>query len=259
MNSLSVVIPAFNEEGNIEASVRDALSVGERVCPGHDALEVIVMNDASTDRTGQILLGLQQGEPRLRVLTRRQNRGIEASIRHLYAVATKEWIFLNSADRQWPMECLVSMAHRACQGADLVVGIRQDKRAVYSAYRRILSLGYEWVVRALGAPVGDPGSIKLGRAEALRVPIASRGVFAEGERLVRAARQGYRVVECPVEFHSRRAGKATGARSKVVVRAALDVVRTTSSLVLGWPSASPPLPAPLDDGDEERDGPVRVA
>jgi glycosyltransferase involved in cell wall biosynthesis len=255
MSSLSIVIPAFNEEGNIEASVTDALAVGARVCPRRDSLEVIVMNDASTDRTGELLERLQQDEPRLRVLTRHENRGIEASIRRLYAAATKEWIFLNSADRQWPMECLVGMAARAEEGADLVVGIRQDKRAVYSAYRQVLSHGYEWVVRALGAPVGDPGSIKLGRAEALRVPIASRGVFAEGERLVRAARQGYRVVECPVEFHSRRAGKATGARPKVVFLAALDVVRTASSLVLGWPGASVPE-GEQDDADR---GPFTAA
>jgi hypothetical protein len=121
-------------------------------------------------------------------------------------------------------------------GADLVVGVREDKRAVYTPYRRVVSYGYEAIVRLLGSPVGDPGSIKLGRAAALRVPITSRGVFAEGERLIRATRAGYRIIGCPVPFHPRQSGKATGARTDVVARALLDAARVSASLTLGWPS-----------------------
>jgi hypothetical protein len=60
-------------------------------------------------------------------------------------------------------------------------------------------------------------------------------VFAEGERVIRAARGGARVVEVPVEFHRRGAGKATGARRDVVARAMVDAVRVAASLAIGWP------------------------
>lgn len=243
MRSLSIVVPAWNEAASIEASVRDALEVGGRVAP---ALEVVVCDDASTDETGAILDRLAAEDARVRVIHRRVNRGIEASIRALYATARHEWIFLNSADRQWPMDCLLILAEEAAAGADLVVGVRRDKRAVYTPYRRLLSRGYEGVVRALGSPAGDPGSIKLGRAEVLRVPIASRGVFAEGERLIRAARAGWRVAEREVPFTRRRAGKATGARPRVVARALVDVARTAASLLAGWPPPSPPERDPDD-------------
>jgi glycosyltransferase involved in cell wall biosynthesis len=233
MKSLSIVVPAFNEEESIALVVRDALAVGSAVA---DELEVLVCNDASRDRTGQILDGMALAEPRLRVLHHAQNGGIEASIRDLYREASREWVFLISADRQWPMDCLLTMVDCARDGgADLVVGVRSDKRAVYTAYRRVVSYGYEAIVRFLGSPVGDPGSIKLGRAEVLRVPVASRGVFADGERLIRAARAGYKVVGCPVPFHPRQTGKATGARTDVVARALLDAARVTSSLTFGWP------------------------
>ena len=232
IETLSIVVPAFNEAGNIEATVADALRVASATAP---TVEIVVCNDGSTDDTGAMLDRLAAREPRLRVVHRARNRGIEASIRALYRLARHDWIFLNSADRQWPMEVLAPMAEAARAGADLVLGVRHNKRDVYTPYRRALSWGYERIVRVLGGPGADPGSIKLGRRELLDVPVVALGVFAEGERIIRAARRGARVVEVPVEFHRRRAGKATGARRDVVARAAVDAARVASSLLVGWP------------------------
>jgi glycosyltransferase involved in cell wall biosynthesis len=243
VNSLSIVIPAFNEAASIASVVAEAMREGAAAAP---VLEVVVCDDGSRDATGAVLAEI--ADPRVRVLTRRVNRGIEASIRSLYWAARHEWIFLISADRQWPMTSLHVLATHAAQtGADLVVGVRHAKREVYTPYRQVLSRGFEWIVKAMGSPVGDPGSIKLGRAEALRVPVSARGVFAEGERLIRAARAGWVVEGCPVAFERRRSGKATGAAPKVVMRALADTVRTGLSLATGWPPASPPGPIDVDE------------
>ena len=236
MRSLSIVVPAFNEAASIEQTVAEALAVGARVTT---ELEVIVCNDGSRDATGA--LARSTGDPRVRVLDRDANRGIEASMRALYANARHDWVFLMSADRQWPMTALLPMAAAAAQGADFVIGVRSNKREIYTRYRQLVSWGYERIVRALGAPGGDPGSIKLARRELLHAAVASRGVFAEGERVIRAARSGARVVEVPVEFLRRGAGKATGARRAVVTRALVDALRVASSLRLGWPR--PVLPS----------------
>lgn len=232
--SLSIVIPAFDEAASIAQTVADAFEVGRRVAA---ALEVIVCNDGSRDATATLAR-----EAGATVLDRPVNRGIEASMRALYAHARHDWVFLMSADRQWPMTSLVAMAEAAAAGADFVIGVRPNKREVYTRYRRVVSWGYERIVRALGAPGGDPGSIKLARRELLHAAVAARGVFAEGERVIRAARGGARVVEVPVEFHRRGAGKATGARRDVVTRALVDAVRVASSLALGWPRAETPEP-----------------
>jgi glycosyltransferase involved in cell wall biosynthesis len=237
--ALSIVIPAFNEAASIAASVRDALEVGARHA---EALEVIVCDDASRDDTAAILDGLAAEDRRVVVLHRARNAGIEASMRTLYAQARHAWVFLNSADRQWPMTALGPMAAAAEAGADFVIGVRSNKREIYTPYRRVISWSYERIVRALGAPGGDPGSIKLARRELLHRPVVARGVFAEGERVIRAARGGARVVEVPVEFHRRGAGKATGARRDVVVRALVDFGRVAASLGLGAPA--PELPTP---------------
>jgi glycosyltransferase involved in cell wall biosynthesis len=235
VNSLSIVIPAFNEAASIEQTIADALEVGARVTP---TLEVLICNDGSHDETASIVRSVS--DPRVRMLDRSVNRGIEASMRALYSRAIHEWVFLMSADRQWPMTALEPMAAAADAGADFVIGVRPNKREIYTPYRRVVSWGYERIVRALGAPGGDPGSIKLARRELLHAAVAARGVFAEGERVIRAARTGARVVEVPVEFHRRGAGKATGARRDVVTRALVDAVRVASSLVLGWPRPEVP-------------------
>ncbi|HET9988562.1 MAG TPA: glycosyltransferase family 2 protein, partial [Kofleriaceae bacterium] len=102
---MSIVIPAFDEAASIAQTIADALEVGARVT---DELEVIVCNDGSRDATGELARAAG-----VRVLDRPVNRGIEASMRALYAHARHDWIFLMSADRQWPMTALEPMAEAA--------------------------------------------------------------------------------------------------------------------------------------------------
>ena len=246
MRSLSILIPAYNECATIESVVTDALRVGAELCP---SIEVVVCDDGSSDGTGERLDDIAAQDARVRPLHRRVNRGIEASIRALYAAARHEFAFLISADGQWPMESLHPMAAEIEQGADLVVGTRDNKSSVYTPYRQLVSRGYERIARALGSPVGDPGSIKLGRTEAFRVPVAAVGVFSEAERLIRAARSGFRVAEVPVEFQPRVSGSATGAKPTVVLRALLDVLRASMSLLSGWPKPRSPECDVPENGD----------
>jgi glycosyltransferase involved in cell wall biosynthesis len=232
LTSLSIVVPAYNEAPTIESVVLEALSVGPIVA--HE-IEVLACDDGSRDETYAVLRAVAGRDVRVRVLHRPTNRGIEASLRALYAAARHDYIFIISADRQWPMTSMVRLAETVEAGVDLAVGTRPNKREVYSPYRRVVSCCYAAAVRLLGSPVGDPGSIKLGRSECFRLPVVSKGAFSEAERLVRAARARYRIAARNVEFHPRRSGKARGAKPLVVAEAAADLLRTCSSLVLGRP------------------------
>ena len=85
LRSLSIVIPAFNEAASIAATIDDALEVGSLVTR---ELEVIVCNDGSRDETGVIVTARSAADPRVRLIDRPVNRGIEASMRALYATAS---------------------------------------------------------------------------------------------------------------------------------------------------------------------------
>jgi glycosyltransferase involved in cell wall biosynthesis len=228
--SLSIVVPAYNEEATIGATLDAALAVGAQVA-AH--CEIIVGNDGSRDATAAIARAYP-----VRLLDRAHNAGIEATLRELYGAARHDWVFVIGADLQWPMTALVGMAAAADAGADFVIGVRRNKREVYTAYRQVVSWTFERLVRALGGPGGDPGSIKLARRVLLHRPLVAAGVFAEGERMIRAARDGARVVEVGVAFRKRTAGVATGASHKNVARAVIDAGRVASSLAIGWPAPS---------------------
>src|ERR1700675_3410506 len=90
VQELSVVLPAFNEEANVERVVRDCVAHLEGT--GLD-YELLVVNDGSRDRTGEILNRLQSEFPRLRPQHHPQNRGYGAALRTGFDVATKRFVF----------------------------------------------------------------------------------------------------------------------------------------------------------------------
>src|SRR5437763_1404985 len=98
--SVSAVLPAFNEEAIIERTVRHVADVLRRVAPD---FEIIVTNDGSRDRTGEVLARLQEQDPslRLRVVTHETNRGYGAALASGFDAAANELIFLTDGDKQF--------------------------------------------------------------------------------------------------------------------------------------------------------------
>jgi hypothetical protein len=113
---------------------------------------------------------------------------------------------------------------------DIIVASRLDKH--YGPARRFVSWCYNAIPPVLfGVRTLDAGAVKLARREALQccTPI-SRSPFAEAERLVRAARAGYRITAYPVRTYERRSGRARGASPRLVAQALTDVARVWWSL-----------------------------
>src|SRR5690349_13991382 len=90
VHSISMVLPAYNEEANIARAVEGANAALEAL--GLDS-ELIVVNDGSRDRTGEILRSLSQMYPRLEIVEHFPNRGYGGALRAGFAAATREWVF----------------------------------------------------------------------------------------------------------------------------------------------------------------------
>jgi hypothetical protein len=202
---------------------------------GHEAPRVIVCNAARATRPAILeRLAARAAPPHPRS---RQNRGIEASIRALYACAHHEWI--SRLPRRSPGADgdpgPDGRGGRARRRSDL--GVCSNKAAVT---RRIAAhlVELDAIVRALGAP-SDPGSIKPGRRELLDVPVVATGVSPRASAWSAPPAPARRSPASP-SSSARESGKATGARD-VVVRAAIDAVRV-ASLTLGWPRPIAPGP-----------------
>src|SRR5262249_53191284 len=152
------------------------------------------------------------------------NRGIQATLEDLFAAARGTRIFHNGSDGQWKTSEVLRMLPLADTRQTIVVGRRKAKH--YGLWRSFVSAMYNFLPCVLfGIRTYDAGSIKLFPRQLLTdVTPLSPGVFREGERLIRAARAGYRIVPLDVDCVPRRTGIATGARFALVVEATRDLV-----------------------------------
>jgi glycosyltransferase involved in cell wall biosynthesis len=213
---ISAVMPAFNEEANLEQSVgrmAAALTALAR------AFEVIVVDDGSRDGTAEVLERLQAIHPRLRVVRHPVNRGYGAALRSGFAAARYPWVFLMDADNQFdPADVAVLLARAA--DADIVAGYRKQRRDPLP--RRLNAWAFFTLVTILfGRLARDVNcAFKLMRRDLLaRMELHSEGALINTEVFVLARQLHARVVEVPIQHYPRTNGRQTGASVRVVVRA----------------------------------------
>jgi GT2 family glycosyltransferase len=216
--SISAVMPAFNEERVIAASVRHLAATLRGLVSD---FEVIVTNDGSRDRTGAVLRDLAQ-DPTLclRVVTHERNRGYGAALASGFDAARKDLIFMTDGDRQFDVAELAGFLPPIERGADMVIGWR--RRRADPPVRLLNAWGWKHLVNGLfGYTARDVDcAFKLFRREVWEsVAVQSRGATFSAELLIRARRHGFRIVEQPVSHYPRTAGAATGAQPAVIARA----------------------------------------
>ena len=222
MPSLSVVLPAYNEEENVESAVEQVSAIAQEL--GMD-YEIILVNDGSADQTGEIARELEQRVPNFRLVEHYPNRGYGGSLKAGFAAATKDLIVFVPADNQFDFSEVHRLLERLDE-ADIVSGYRVDRQD--SFIRKFNALGWNMVVRLLfGSLCRDIDcGFKLFRREILdRVNIVSNGAMIDTEFLAGAKARGYRIVDVPVTHLPRVAGEATGANFRVVAKAFYDLVR----------------------------------
>jgi glycosyltransferase involved in cell wall biosynthesis len=223
--SLSFFFPAYNEEGNVEAVVRDGLATLPRFA---DDVEVIVVDDGSRDRTAEIADRLAAEDARVRVVHHGKNRGYGGAVRSGLEAARKEFIFFTDGDRQFRLEDFPKLQARV-DGADAVIGYREKRRDPWR--RRFTAWVYKQLIRLLfGGGIRDVDcAFKLFRREVFsRVPlkdVRSDGAFFSAEMLLLLRSRGVRLAEVAIPHYPRTVGQNTGASVKVTLRAIRDLLR----------------------------------
>jgi glycosyltransferase involved in cell wall biosynthesis len=218
---ISAVIPAYNEEANLEQSVGRMATALEANARG---FEIIVVDDGSHDGTAAVLERLKGAHANLRVIRHPVNRGYGAALRSGFDAARFAWIFLMDADNQFdPAEVEVLLARAA--DADIVAGYRKQRRD--PLLRRLNAWAFFTMVRLLfGRLVRDVNcAFKLIRRDLItRMALHTEGALINTEMLVLARQLHARVVEVPVHHYPRTAGKQTGANIRVVIRAFAELL-----------------------------------
>lgn len=211
---LTVLIPAFNEETNL----RSTLQVLAETLPAHvRSFELLIVDDASRDRTGALADQLAAEDSRVRVVHHPENRGIGGAFVTGVAHARGDWLILIPADLALDPADLVKY-FQAARKADIVVGLRSDKRD-YTPFRRLVSwINIRLVQTLFDMPLHQFQYISLYRTQILRdVSIEfCNSAFFFPEILIKARARGYRLTEVDIRYLPRASGRATGARFSMI-------------------------------------------
>lgn len=224
MPGLSVVLPAYNEEENAENAVQNVHDAVQELGIDH---EIILVNDGSSDRTGEIGRQLEERIPNFRLVEHYPNRGYGGSLKAGFEAATKALIAFTPADNQFDFHEVERMLD--CmeeEEADIVSGYRANRQDNF--VRKLNAWGWNMVVRILfGYLCRDIDcGFKLFRREILdHINVISDGAMIDTELLAGAKARGYRIAEVPVTHLPRVAGEATGANLGVIIKAFRDLVR----------------------------------
>ena len=232
---LSVVMPSYNEESNIEAVINEHVGVLRSLEDEISKWEIVCLDDASTDRTAEILDAISGRNTNIRVIRHERNMGIFASFTNVQNAGEGTHIYSTASDGQWPASNIVGMLDAMKNhNADLVVAVRTNRKQVYGPWRLLVSTGFNLLPRILfGINTEDAGGVKLGRREVFRFNLISRSPFGEAERIIRARREGLRVIYYPIEFTPRLAGKMSGAKLSYIVGSLRDCFRCVVAYGLG--------------------------
>ena len=219
--SLTLLMPAFNEEQGIERAVRAGLDCGERlIASGRlDVFRLLVVDDGSTDATPELLRRLVLQHPELLVTGHERNRGLGAALRTGFASVDTDLVFYTDADLPVDLRVVdAALSKLRSSGADIVSARRRTLRG--SGPRRLAySVAYNGLCRVLyGFRVRDVNfAAKLLRTEVLRdLPLRSEGSFIDAEVIARATRRGHRVVQLAVTYHPRLDGTSTLSSPTVI-------------------------------------------
>jgi len=215
-HSISVVLPAYNEEQVIANTVSTVLHV---LYTWRVDFEVLVVNDGSTDRTGEIVAALAGTHPRVRLITHPTNEGYGASLVSGFAVAAKELTFFMDSDGQFDIRELQKF-FPLIDEYDAVIGYRRHRQD--SWMRKLNAWGWNHLVGwVLDVHVRDVDcAFKLLHTEFLHQhPLQTRGAMINAELLYRLTRAGCSYQEIGVQHLPRLHGRVTGARPSVILRA----------------------------------------
>ncbi len=222
--SISIILPAYNEEAVIQETVASCLQAVQRSCPN---AEVIIVDDGSHDHTGEIGDDLAAHDARVVVVHNRPNKGYGGALLAGFAAARGELTFFMDSDGQFDINDIVNMLRLYEQhpGA-AILGYRAPRRDPFM--RQLNALGWKFVARAVLGVSGIKDidcAFKLFPTEVMRVcQIRAQGASVNAEFLAKFQRLGIPIHQLPVQHLPRTKGSPTGAKPAVIIRAFQEIL-----------------------------------
>ncbi len=223
--SISIIIPACNEEQGIESAVLHNIETFKAL---DFDFEVIIVNDKSEDRTGEIAESLASRYPNIKVFHHDSNQGSGAAFKTGVAWARKDYVVFVPIDNPLDIEDLQAYLFRL-DVCDIVVGVR-IQRVGYSSFALFASFVYNRIFIPLFFNIGleDANWISFYRRDLFTsgiISFNSKSIFWLVEILIRARRRRLIIVEVPSKMKKRMHGRATCTRPQVMIQTFIEMIK----------------------------------
>ncbi len=216
--SLTFIIPAYNDAGTIQTVVKKTVAVGKTL---RIPFTILIIDDKSSDRTPDILKHLSY--PNVHVIFHRKNLGYGQTIKELYTKAGNQWLFSLPGDYQIEPNELRKLWRRK-DAADMIIGWRKTRHDTPARLRE------SWIYNALlrilfGLPFHDVNSVRLMKTSLMKsIRLTSTSAFMDAELIIRAVRADYRVIEIPISHRARADAGGMGGKLTTIVPTIKDML-----------------------------------
>lgn len=222
LKSLSVFLPAYNEEDSIASTVEGVVEVLNSL---KIDWEVLLINDGSKDKTADVAKILEKKYPNVRLVNHELNKGYGRALKTGFSEAKYPWVAFVDSDGQFDFAEIKKMIEKTDE-ADVILGYRLNRADPFR--RRIFTWGWKMLAMVLlGLNVRDYScGFKLIKKKVIEdiSPIESEEKVTQIEMLIKAKKSGYKFAEVGVHHYSRKAGVATGANIAVVKKSFADML-----------------------------------
>ena len=257
---ISAVVPCYNEAESVDLAYEQITRELER----YGDVEVIFVDDGSTDATLERVRALAAADQRVKYLSFARNFGQEAAFSAGFKYAAKPWTVQFDADLQWPPEEVHKLLARTAEGYDVVFGIRERRRDPW--FRRLGAAASQWVARAwlgIELPMGA-SAFRVVRSSVAKKIVALR--LDTPYFIATVPRVGARYTSVPIVHHPRLHGVSKWSVRKLAVHAlellfgfslrpiALAYLFSVAAVLLGLATAVLDLAGRLDPGGIARAG-----
>jgi len=225
-DKLSVFLPAYNEEKMLAETTQKIVNVLQKIANDY---EIIIVDDGSRDKTGEIADKLASENKKIRVIHHHPNRGYGAAVKSGTYAARFPWVVLFDADGQFDFTEITKFFKKQKEtNADIVWGYVLERKVPFVRkvntflWRCVVSLVFGLKVKWI-----DCG-FRLFRKEIVqKIPKleSERGAFISSEFLIKAKKSGFKIAEVMVHHYPDIAGGSTGADLKVIIKSFVDLFR----------------------------------
>ena len=220
ITSVTLCYPVYNDEGTVRQVAMDARDLLTKIGCEFD---ILIVNDGSPDRSGEIADQLAMEFDFIRVIHHPHNRGYGVALRTCMNNASGEWICMIDGDRQydvWDFEDLFKVAHHY----DLIITFRYKK--IYSSYRTLVSWVYNNVLRFLFMTRFRDIStgLRMVRKQVIQdLDLVSTSPFIGAELAIKTHFKGYHVGEVGIQTFPREFGRSTSTTPRNILATIRDM------------------------------------